>query len=433
MLSRTSRILLVVAVIAVAAWLWIERGSRRAAPEGPDRLAVFDAARVDGIVIERKGDTLRFARADSAWRMTAPVPDAAEPSAVLSLLDALEHADIARDLGAPDDLAPFGLDPPQARITLLTGADTLLDASIGKGTVDEAWTYACPASRELVLVPTDIARAATLPVASYRNQRVLDFQRRDVARYSLTAPDHATAWRRGTVGWFAVEAGDTIPGDSVAVESVLRRLRGLRVASFLAAPDTTLGEPGATLTLVRPDGTRLATVRVANRDARWIAAVDRDRRTVVVDDDVSDLVAHTTTDLRERRLLQFSPPGAARIRIVLPSVSGELVRTAGRWSFPNPSLGRVDADRAADLVRALRALKWDEPSASAAKKESGFGVLIVDADGGILDEVAFEPPAAGTLWFARSRSDGVARRIEAAKLDHLAALFRQLRTPSGKS
>ncbi|HEX6790986.1 MAG TPA: DUF4340 domain-containing protein [Candidatus Krumholzibacteria bacterium] len=431
MLSKTTRILLVVAVLAAAAWLWVQRGSRTPEGDAPDRLAQFDRAAVDGVVLRRGEETLRFVRTDSLWEMTEPVSDRAEPSAVISLLDALERADIARDLGQADDLAPFGLDPPLARITLFAGADTVLDASIGKRTVDDAWSYARSKHRDLVLVPTDVARAATQPVAAYRNRRVLDFQLRDVARYALSAPDHATAWRRCGDGWCAVEHGDTVAGDSVAVDAVLRRVRGLRVASFIDAPDTLLGAAGATLTLVQPDGARIATVRFAKRGAHWVAAIDRDHRTVTIDDDVSDLVAHTTTDLRERRLLQFSPTDAMRIVISLPGVSGELVRAAGHWAFPNPSMGRVDANRAADLVRALRSLKWDDPSGPAVAMDSGFSILIEDTRGGILDEVSFRAPATGTLWVARSRSDGTTRRIDAAKLDHLAALFQQLRTPSG--
>ena len=439
MLSRTSRILLIVAVLAGVGYLLVGRPSREPGEGDDDRLAVFDNALVDAVVMQRDSQMLRFVRQDSLWRMTAPVLDAAEQSTVASLLDALEHAAIARNLGATNDLAPFGLDRPAVQIALLANTDTLLSVRLGKRTVDEAWCYALRgSSRDLLLVPTNIARAASLPVNAYRNQRVLDFQLRDIGAFSLRTRNQHTVWTRRTRGWYALASGDTVAGDSVAVESVLRRLRGLRVAAFVADPDTARDEIAGTLTLRTHDGARFATVRFSRGTDAWKASVDRDARTLVLNDDIEDLLAHSTTELRDRRLLQFSPPDAQRIEFHSPSASGDLVRTGGRWAFPNPAMGPVDPDRAADLVRSLRSLKWSRPwerppagrdAAPPDGQDGRFHILILAADDRILDELKASSLPGGGMWYVTSRSSPGPWIIEHDALADLADRFVQIRQP----
>jgi hypothetical protein len=332
MLSRTTRILLVVAALAGIAYLLFGRNRDDRAGDGPERLAPFEIARVDGVVVQRESETLRFVREDSLWRMIEPVADGAERNAVVSLLDALSRAPVARNLGATEDLARFGLDSPIARVTLLAGVDTLLNTAIGKRTVDEAWCYALRGtSNDLLLVPTDIARAATLPVDAYRSRRVVDFGLQQVDSFAFHTGGQTSRWARRGRGWYTVEKGDTVAGDSVAVESVLRRLRGLRIASFLEATHASDSDRYFGID-VWGQGRFLASAMFWCGNTGCQGGTTRPGHSFVVEDDLGDLFALSTTLLRERRLLQFSPPDAARIDVTLPNVEGSLVRRAGAWS-----------------------------------------------------------------------------------------------------
>src|SRR5882672_322565 len=108
MLSRTSRILLVVALLLAGAYLLIERPRERAQDRNQatsDHLASFDAAAIDSIDIERPEGRVQFTRADSTWRLRAPVSDTAEPGTIGALLDALRTADVDRHLGPVEDLS----------------------------------------------------------------------------------------------------------------------------------------------------------------------------------------------------------------------------------------------------------------------------------------------------------------------------------------
>jgi hypothetical protein len=440
MFSRTTRVLLLAALLAAGAYFLLARSGDRTT-EDPSRLLTFDVARVDGVILGRIDTTLRFARSDSLWRVIEPVSDTAESATITSLLDALRHAHIARNLGAPDDLAPFGLDAPDVRITLLSGVDTLGAVSIGKRTVDAAWCFARAGSEDLLLIPTDVARAASLPRDAYRSRRVVDFQLRDVADYVVAGEDHGTAWARGARGWFSVpEPGDTVRGDSVAVESVLRRLRGLRVAAFVADADSHLVRTSTPLgdislrQIARPPYTR-PTIPLAHlsiyRNARGTLVIERvSGRAVLVDDDLRDVFEPTTTSLRDRRLLQFAPPDVARVELVSPSASGSIVRAGGAWSFPNPARGRVDPRRAADFIRALRALKWTSPASTgtSAFHPAHFSVTMTDAGGNMIDQMQAVPGPQGT-WYVTSRSSRGTWQIEGERLTALSGQFAALKEP----
>jgi Domain of unknown function (DUF4340) len=431
MVSRTSRILLVVALLAAGAYLLIERPRERAHDRNVatnDRLASFDAAAIDSIAIERPTDRVQFIRADSTWRLVAPVSDSAEPGTIGTLLDALRTADINRHLGPTQDLAPYGLDHPGAVVTLAAAHHIILEVAVGKNTVDNAWCYARTASGDVLLVPTDVHQSSTLPVDAYRNRRVAAFQVNDVTAYAVTSPNHLMSWYRRGPTWYTLAGRDTIAGDSVAVPSPLHRLRGLRAASFPAPGDTIATPADSERVMTLSMGPRHVTLRFARRGSAWLVRNVSDARTMTVNDDINDLFAHTTTELRDRRLLQFDPAMAEHIAFTTPKAGGEIVRAGGHWSFPNPAMGRVNAEHAADFVRALRALKWAEPGGEAARTGAHqlYHIEISGAGGRLIDELTAGPYDATTVWVSSLSSHG-SWLIARSTLDDVGSRFARVK------
>jgi len=435
MVSRTSRTLLVLATLAITLFLLVELPRRRAedrARDESDRLARFDPSVVDGVTIVRESDSLSFAMRDSHWELTAPVADWAEPSAVLSLIDAIHSGAVARNLGPSDDDRRFHLDAPDARIVMTAAADTVFRMDLGGYTVDLSWVYARAGSRDVMLVPTNIHRLATRPLAEYRNQRVVIFDRAVVASFRLRHEGADMRWWRDRAGgWFTVSGRDTIAGDSVAVESVLRRLRGLRVGSFVAPQDTAgvFSRPGATVTLFKNDGAPPVTLRFAPRvtGAFW-ARDDANPRVVSVEGEVAGLLAETTTTLRDRRLVEFAPENATRIEYASPDTSGALVRAGARWAHPNPALGAIDPARAAAFVRELRYLRWSAPLPVAEGVPAGtapFSLVVYGRGDTILASVrAWPRPGDDGTWIVQNPARREFRVVDAASLTTLDRAFR---------
>lgn len=421
-----------VALLAAGAYLLIERPRERAHDRNEatsDRLASFDAASIDSIVIERPHDTVRLTRADSTWRLIAPVSDTAEPGTMGALLNALRTADIERNLGPERDLSPYGLDHPDAVITLASAHHVVLEVAVGKNTVDNAWCYARAASGDVLLVPTDVHQSSTLPADAYRDHRVAAFQVNDVTAYAIRSPNNRISWYRHATAWYALAGRDTVAGDSVAAPSPLHRLRGLRVASFPAPGDTVAAPADSQRVMTLWMGPRHVTLRFARNGNSWLVRDAGTARAMLVNDDIHDLFAHTITELRDRRLLQFDPAVTERIVLLTPTTTGgEIVRAGGHWSFPNPALGRVDPGHAADFVRALRALKWSEPGGEAARTGAHFlfRIEIRGAGGKMIDQLAAGPYDATTCWVSSLSSRG-SWLIARSTLDDIASRFARLK------
>jgi hypothetical protein len=439
MFSRTSRILFVVALLAAGVYLLIERPREHTEDTKEavaDRLATFDMASIDSITILRKRpsgndgtklsvDPLVFRKWEGSWQVLVPDEDYADPGAIATLLDALRTADINRHLGNEKDLAPFGLDHPDAIVTLTSAHQQVLQVEIGKNTVDNAWCYAREPNGEVLLIPTNVRRSSTLPADAYRNHRVLDFNVADITAYKITSARNTMTWERRGTNWYALAGRDSVQGDSVAVTAPLHRLRGLRVARYggdlmPAPPADSVYDMSLSMGPVHQ------WLKFWHFSNEWF--VQQEGRIVIVDDDLSDLFAHTVTDLRDRRLLQFDPAATQRINFAAPTTTGELVRMGGRWSFPNPALGHVDAGRAADFVRSLRALKWSEPGSDAARSTGrvGYRIEILDGRGTMIDELTAGPLDASTLW-VHSRSSHGTWLVENARLDEVASRFARLK------
>ena len=100
----------------------------RARMEQARRAFRFDPARVDRLFIESAGLSIECRLKDRQWNLARPIAARADPVAIERLLGALQElprGDIIlpprRD---PDAYAPYGLDEPRARISIVEGAVT---------------------------------------------------------------------------------------------------------------------------------------------------------------------------------------------------------------------------------------------------------------------------------------------------------------------
>ena len=431
---RRLLVLFLVAVVAVGAFVLFELPQRRAADRermAAARLFAFDPRTIDAITVQRSDATLRFELTGAHWTMAAPVKDDAEAAAVVPIVSSLAEAAVQRDMGSSGDLARYGLAPPAVAVTLFAAGDTAAALELGGFNVDRSALYARRRDGRVLLVPTSINRAVTLPIDDYRNRRVVVFDLAVVRAFTIDSRvSGRSVWRRGAgESWFTVLAGDTVRGDSVAVPAVLRRLRGLRVQSFAAGTDSAQAPPLVAVTIHKDDGSAL-TVRFFTAPGSVHARVDGNPRTVVVADDPSDIAGASAATLRDRRLLHFDPLRAERMSVTTPDTSAVLVRAGDAWALPNPALGSIDRAMAADFVRALRALRYLRPLASADDPAAHprFSLVIHGAGDTILDELYCAPaPGGGDLWLARSRSLGGVCEIERSALDEIAARLARLR------
>jgi hypothetical protein len=416
---------------------------RRALDQAESRsdLASFQPDSVAAVSIVRPDISLEFARDTSGWRMTAPFSEPADIAAVNLVIYSVSDAEIARDLGVQTDLVPFGLQDSSAVISLLSSVgDTIVALQVGGLTVDRSQAYARKRpSPEVILIPTGVRHGALQPPSAYRDKRIITFELQDAVRLTVAAGGGSTTWVRRQDGeWTTRSDGSEIRGDAQMVESLLRRLRGLRAHRFLEPSEVDSLRPpehrGREVTVETAPGIeRVLRVGVEMEDG-VVAQVVGESRIAVTDTTLLAVFRATVAELRDRRLLVFDPSGPRRVSIEAPQLRMTLVRPGDEWGFPNPAMGRIDQTEVRELLTAIGRLRYLRVVAESGEtmpyglSKPEIALTIFDGSGAPIDRlICVRRGEDHSHYLANSRHAGVVAEVAAGAVDDLLARFQHLR------
>ncbi len=251
-------------VILVAAF--VESTLNRTTFELRDRsILEFTGPDVTSLAVAQGDDVLRFAKADSTWRVVEPLDARADFGLVEAMVGRLgsgEMVAIESESTAGDGLEPFGLDSPRLTATVEVGGEdyTLLVGDENP----ETTVYARDAARDLVFtvdaaLVDDLARGADV----YRQKDLFDFRPFNAATLSVTRGDRTLRFEKGPAAAGEDAAADTGAGEDVwrrvepepadverpEMDALLRALSDLRADTFVESRGGTgLDAPLATIT-----------------------------------------------------------------------------------------------------------------------------------------------------------------------------------------
>ena len=417
---------------------------RRALDQAESRsdLVSFHPDSVATVRIIRPDVSLEFARDTNGWRMIAPFSERADVAAVNRVVYSISDAEIARDIGAQADLAPFGLQNPSAVVSLFSSAaDTIVALQVGGLTVDRGQAYAMkPPAPQVLLIPAGLRQGALQPLSAYRDKRIIAFELEDVARLSVAAGGgSSTTWVRQRDGeWTTRSDGAEIRGDAQMVESLLRRLRGLRAHRFLEPGEADSLRPlehrCREVTVTTASGIERALRAGVEMEDGVVAQLVGEARIAVTDTTLLAVFRATVAELRDRRLLVFDPSGARRVSIETPQLQMTLVRPGDEWGFPNPAMGRIDQTEVRELLTAIGRLRYSQvvaetgDPASYGLSKPEIALTISNGDGASIDRlVCARRGEDRTHYLANSRHAGVVAEVEAGAMDDVVARFQRLR------
>jgi hypothetical protein len=208
------------------------------------RILNFERDKVDTVEIAQGTSSIQLARSGSDWTVKQPVQAAGDYSAVEGLLTRLASANMTK-LVDGTDLASYGLDKPQATVTVGAGSSR---AVLAIGKEEDGAVYARDQGRGLVFtVDPTLAADLKKPVDDYRDKEIFKFRNFNVSGLRITRGSETIEFQKVTAPdasasdkWQRVNQGGTPTDlDSVQMDDLLSKLTALRAASFSATTQST--------------------------------------------------------------------------------------------------------------------------------------------------------------------------------------------------
>jgi hypothetical protein len=241
------------------------------------KIISFDREKVDRIEIRRGQSLLSLAKANGEWRMTAPVEARADFGAIEGLISKLQSAQMKAIVTEdPSEFAKYGIDPPSAQVSVLSGSAKAVMA-FGTKTPDN-FIHVRDESKSLVVTaPADLFDELEKGPVEYRRKDVFEFRAFNLDRIEITRNAVTLAFERlkgkgkdGADAWQNAATKKAV--DAAKFESFLTKLSGTRAQSFAdATTKTGLDVPVATVKATFDEGKKSEDVTIGRVGAEVFA------------------------------------------------------------------------------------------------------------------------------------------------------------------
>jgi hypothetical protein len=436
--------LFVVAAAGLAYFFWFEQPSHRrrtARMESERRVTMASPRSVFALEIERPGLTMKFSRSGSEWRLTEPVRDRADEGLVNTLIHTAVNAEISERFPAESArLSDYGLAQGSVAVRLSDSLQArVLAIAIGDFSLTKTDCYVRKEeSDEVLLVPAGLRRYALRGLFAYRDKRVTDFDVDAVTALRIDSKHHRMEWQKSAgAQWLLPQRGDTIRGDRVALDTILREMRALRATEILDDDETNrtryFRDRRGSLVITSPDA-RIELVFSARDSDRCYVRVEARGRIDVVAASTLDMFDRSLDDLRDRHLLHFELESLAKMVLDTETSSVSIVKIGDEWSFANPTFGEIDQADVTRFLAVLQDVKYREIVDDRVREAHNTGldpaarrIALLDAENRVIDEARTGPvDPIRRVRYATSLSSRLLGVVDAESLQALDSLFVRL-------
>jgi hypothetical protein len=243
----------------------------------------FDRDKVDHVTLTDPKRTIALVKQGADWRMTSPADARADFSAVEGLVGRINTAQM-KAITATDatDLAKYGLDKPDATITLAAGSSSA-SLSIGKS-AGEGVVYAKDASRPLVFtIDSAVADDMKKSADDFRQKDLFDARSFNTTRLEFVRNGQTRTFEKSGDKWKQV-APTAKDVDAAKVDALMTALTNARAASFVDdTKNTGLDKPELSVTIKYDDGQKTEHVTFGKHGSDVYAQREGDKGAAKID------------------------------------------------------------------------------------------------------------------------------------------------------
>jgi len=368
----------------------IARDATRPLADFRDRTVIaFDRRNVTGIDLDVNGDQIGVvADEPGKWRIVKPRPLRADTDLISEFLDKLEGAKAVEFVDdAPKSLQPYGLDKP-SKVTVWVGKDkdraarTLL---VGRPVPEKKGVYV---KREgepgVILTAEAVWTVFPKTVGAIRDKTVVSYASDKLAKIEITHGRETLGLEKEGTGW-KITAPEALRADSGAVTQILWKIRDLQALGFLsegaAEVPRFLSKPEVIVRLWETGAKEPKTLLLQSSNERRggqpaaMAAVQGEGPVVLVAGKALTELTPSVAQLRDRTVFPTFDLGDVKRARVSGGDKPLIVEKSGEtdWKQVEPARGATKDGRVANVLLALKSLKWKE-IASKGGDDAKFGV-----------------------------------------------------------
>ncbi len=438
---RPARLIaLAVVVLGLGAYIYFVERHAPTTEEKKERQAkVFPDLKqeqITAMTIEGPAGRFVLSKQSGEWRLDEPLADAADESAVASVLSSLANLRAERTLPLAEvNLGDYGLAPPPLSVTLVDSKGGTFNLKLG-GELPFGTTRAALASGDQVLlvskwVGSDLER----DLFGWRSSELVRLLSSEVASLTLRTPEGQVALARGGGTWTITEPIQDL-ADRERVEGVVGDLNASRIRQFVDTPGDLnalgLEPPRITLTVVRRDDKpplQLGFGAERDQDGSKHVACRRGERVFWVDATAVARLSGSVTQWRSPKLVALQPWAAESLKISHGGQSVELRRLEGVWKAGGAEVDYGAVSRRLNTLSELQVVAFDRPLPAG---EPLGSVEVKSNDGAEIEVKFFAGAGAGenlALVVGRSGALAVDGARVAELLEDPAALTRPAPTP----
>jgi len=369
--------LLVVLLGLVIAFLRTPPSDDGKDPSSPELSALLEiaAADVTGLGLrwsDAHQGSVGAERKDDEWVLTAPRSGRADTDRIDALLRILERT-VRKEVQGSD--AEYGLDHPQATLTLKTAAKSATLLFGNTGVNYSAYVKVQGADRVLV-VESSALNLLPKSADDLRDRLVARFRPEDVSRVRVTRGTKTMAAERNEDAWRLTEPSPA-PANEKRVDAALETLAAIGVSVFLADDVTDLSpfglDPAPLVIEVELKSGKAVGLRVNDvltQEGRIVLSVEGRGSVYTASPDFLESVPKSAFDWRDRRLTDIQRTEATRIDV--ENTTGKYSFTAQRddvtttWKMTAPGAAAIDSEHIDALLFGL-----DSAEVGAILDESG--------------------------------------------------------------
>lgn len=337
---RNTLILIGIA-LALGAYVWFYEigGEEERLAQKEEQELVFPVER-DSLVWFKINDFEKefvFEKRDGTWMIMQPVETRADESSVNSFLSTLTSAKRERSFGAqPADLGQYGLQEPTMKIYVRTQNGSSDSLFLGGASSVGNKTFVSKGDTLVSLIPQTLKTNASKTLFSWRDKKVLHFDKNKVREIALKTPQGEFRLA-GNGGWHLEQPLET-PADNDAVQAMLNKLEFGRIKSVETETASNAARYGLSRPAYRvelfsgPEKVKQEVAFSALKDGRAFGKENSQPHIFTVDSAFMAPFAKTLYDLRDKQLLRFDRTTVDHINLLY---EGNLLRmvkdTSGAW------------------------------------------------------------------------------------------------------